>query len=492
MGIIAKLLPPEPLLQRIGTRRLDGWENQLTGIGVSGKDKRLGATITPEALTQTEAEGVWRGDDMADRMVVTVPNEMLRAGFYVDVPDDWKLSEEIDAILREMGLADKLLRALYYSRAYGGGALIPGADDGKTPDVPLNEKTISEVTHVNAFTPDELYATEWFVDPFAPKYGMPRMYELVPIQPGNRDGAQKSEILEVHESRIVRLDGQVTSPEHLRGDGNELTGWGDSIFVRVLKVIRDFQSVWDGAALLMQDFAPPVLKMKGLAELLAAAKANPNGLSIRDRLAAVEVSRSIARLVLLDKDEEFKRETTNIAGLPEMLEKFMARLASAADMPVSLLVGQAPAGLNATGDSEIRWFYDRVASLQKRVLEPAIRRVVQMIFLSKSGPTKGKVPTDWEICFNPLWQLSGTEQADVDLKEAQKLAALVGANIITPEEAAKSIERKIEIDFDAREKLMQEYESSVDETRSAKDPETGAPLSPPSTPALPPRPYKKD
>ena len=56
-------------------------------------------------------------------------------------------------------------------------------------------------------------------------------------------------------------------------------------------------------------------------------------------------------------------------------------------------MGQAPAGLNATGDSEIRWFYDRVAARQRRELQPALKRLVKLLFLSKRGPTKGKLLT---------------------------------------------------------------------------------------------------
>jgi phage-related protein (TIGR01555 family) len=353
MGIFDRLRqgapPREPSLSEgrvdLPRGRLDGWANELTGLGTSSKDKRLGAafSLDAELISQEEAEEIWRGDDMADRMVQTVPNEMLRAGFYVDVKDDSALGEEIDAMLRDLGVADALLRALYYSRAYGGGALIPGVNDGRSRAGMLREENIDALTHVNVFSPSELYAIEWYVDPFAAKYGLPRLYELIPLPLAGVSGAKTPNIpVPVHESRVIRMDGQVTSPEHLRSTAH--FGWGDSIFVRVLKVIRDFQSVWDGAAILMQDFAPPVLKMNGLSELLAASKANPNGLSIRDRLAAVEISRSIARLVLLDKDEEFKRETTNIAGLPEMLEKFMARLASAADMP-----GLAPGRAGARG-----------------------------------------------------------------------------------------------------------------------------------------------
>jgi hypothetical protein len=133
-----------------------------------------------------------------------------------------------------------------------------------------------------------------------------------------------------------------------------------------------------------------------------------------------------------------------------------------------------------------------VRALQKRQLEPVLRRLLKMLFLSKKGPTKGKEPDDWDVCFNPLWQLSDTEKADVFLKRSQGLSALVAANIILPEEAASQLaaDREIVVDLDARQKLMEEHQAAVDEAKATQaDPETGKPL--PQTPPTnkPPAPF---
>jgi uncharacterized protein len=412
---------------------VDGWSNVLTGLGTTTRDKRLGATYCVNEIDQNTAEGIWRGDDIAGRIVETVPNEMLRQGFEVQVAGDKELSEEMDNLVRSLNLVELVRQCLYYSRAYGGAGLVLGVVDGAPWDRPLNEQAIRSLTWANVFSPSELTADTWYSQPLGERYGEVRSYRLNPLFITQDTPAAPERF--IHESRLIRFSGQQTSrSQALRG---VQPGWDDSIFVRIMQVVSDFQSVWQAAGILMQDFAPPVLRMKGLVELLQASKHNQQ-VSVADRLQAVELSRSIARLVLIDKDEEYKRETTNITGLPEMLDKFMSRLAAAADMPVSLMVGQAPAGLNATGDSEIRWFYDRVAAMQRRQLEPSLRRLVRLLFLSKTGPTNGKEPENWSVKFPSLWQMTDAERADTYLKMAQADALYVTNNVLLPEEVARS------------------------------------------------------
>ncbi len=64
---------------------------------------------------------------------------------------------------------------------------------------------------------------------------------------------------------------------------------------------------------------------------------------------------------MLDKKDSFTRVQTPLTNLSDILDRFATRLAAAADMPVTLLMGMSPAGLNATGESDRAFFYDRVS-----------------------------------------------------------------------------------------------------------------------------------
>ena len=66
----------------------DGWENYTNGLGVLGRDKRLGSVFRTQLMTQEGAEEIWRGDDIATRLVEVIPDEMMREGYEIQIPDD--------------------------------------------------------------------------------------------------------------------------------------------------------------------------------------------------------------------------------------------------------------------------------------------------------------------------------------------------------------------------------------------------------------------
>jgi phage-related protein (TIGR01555 family) len=292
----------------------------------------------------------------------------------------------------------------------------------------------------------------------------------------------------VHESRVIRFPGTITTPRSRFVNAVHL-GWDDSIFARIRQPLADFQAAMRATNVLVQDFAPAVFKTFELAKLLAAGK-QAAGLhnatvTLYDRLSAMEFGSSNNRAKIIDTKEEYKRESVSVAGLPELLERLMLRLAAAAGFPVSLLMGQAPSGLNATGDSDIRWFYDHVAAFQEKVLRTILRRIYSLIMLAKDGPTGGKLPDNWDIVFRPLWQMTPAEIAKMRLDVANADALYVSNGILMPEEVARerfsgdtySLETRI--DPDERKTLMEtqaEHEAAAAVAGREADPEGPAAL----------------
>ena len=64
--------------------------------------------------------------------------------------------------------------------------------------------------------------------------------------------------------------------------------------------------------------------------------------------------------------------------------------------------------MNATGDSDIRTWYDRVKSQQVKKLRPPIEMMVRTAFATLGY----EEPESWSIEFHPLWQPTEKEQAD--------------------------------------------------------------------------------
>lgn len=425
----ARPTPPGP--NAVRAPRLDGWANALLALG-GPDDKRQGSTLERGVLNdQGTLALLWQSDDMAARIIEALPDEMVREGFDLRIEEDKDSAEAMEAALDEMDALGTLRDAMCFARAYGGSAILLGADDGKDTAEPLELESarVKSFGWMTPLTPRELQVLTRYADPLAPKFGEPETYRIQQLAPG---ASSVRDYPVVHESRLIRFLGPRVGRKYVSATNPH--GWGDSVLARCWQVVRDYQVGWSAAATLLTDFAQAVMKIQGLAELMAANDDD----AIASRLKLIQLSRSVARMVVLDSEEEFERKPTPLSGLPEMLQQMALRIAAAARIPVTILMGQAPAGLQATGASDIRWFYDTVASEQQRTLRPALNRVVQVLFASRDGPTGGAEPDNWTVEFRPLWQLTEGEAADLRLKQAQVDKLYVDSGVLMPEEVAVS------------------------------------------------------
>lgn len=415
---------PKPKRSRA---RSDGWENPITSLGVLGRDKRKGAHFRSEVTVQEVGEEIWQGDDIAARIVETPPEDMLREGYEICLPKDPDYAQEIEENCERLALNEHIRVALQYERAYGGGGILLGVNDGLPLSAPLNPARVKSVDFLTTYTPRELTPWTYYADQQKGRYGDIALYHLTPtfIPPGSK----LPPVQEVHESRLIRFGGIVTSRISLMR--SPIPGWGRSIFDRILQVITDFQSNWAGASILMQDFAPGVLKLKKLAQILASQ--SKDDVTIQNRAQAIAMGRSIANTTILDSEEEFERKTVSVSGLAELLAAFNLRLGAAAEMPVAMIMGDSPAGLNATGDSDHRWYYNRVKAKQKSRLEPRLKAFMRLLAGKDVAKLKGL-----KIDFRPLWMLTEAEQATMRYTQAQTDQIYITAQVVTPQEIAKS------------------------------------------------------
>lgn len=470
---VPDVAPARPRGTTAITRR-DSYANALTGLGTN-RDKRIGGYVTFALMGYQEAEDLWRGDDMAAKMIEEPAREMTRKWLDVQIepPKGEKdpakakdASEATEKALSRLNAKARLREGIMKQRAFGGAAILLGARDGND-DIgePLDEKKLESIDFLTVFDAWECYPRSYYTNADEEKYGQPETYWVYPQGvPGTAFEAVKptrNNVNVVHESRILRLQGVAVS----RRAAAQNRGWPDSTLVRVRQVLADFGMSWDGTAHLLQDFSQAVFRMRGLAEASAAGSEGEQ--LIRKRLEDVELGRSLLRAIVLDAGtgegepmEEFERKATPVTGLAELLDRFCNRLAAAADMPVTRLMGQSPAGLNATGQQDEAWWFARIAGLQEEILLDPLTRLVELILKAKNGPTKGVLPENWSIVFRPLKQESDMERADRMGKLASAHKTWIDAKVITPEEAAISafggdtFSDVIHIDKDRRKKLQ--------------------------------------
>jgi len=392
--------------------RSDGWENLVTGLGTV-RDKRTASAFYSCAVDDATARDMWRAEPIAARVIELIPKEMFRQGFSVAVKDEGagrEVSEAIDEYLKRLDALRVFRLAKSMERAYGGAAILPATNDLQSSLAsPLRPDQSVSVKALQVFEPRELQAERYYTDPRNPKFRKPELYRLNPINPGGL--ATASNVL-IHESRLIIFPGIRVSAEQPTGT---FQGWGDSILTRVATTLRDFGSSMDSVAHLVQDASQAVYKIQGL----AAAMAGDDEDIIKTRMEQLELCRSVLRGFMLDAEhEDFERKGTTFTDIPAVIDRLANFLAAATDIPVTILMGQAPAGLNATGDADTRFFYDRVSAAQDD-LTPLIEQLVRLIFLSADGPTRGKEPKKWSVEWTPLWQPSEKEVVETRAMQSE-------------------------------------------------------------------------
>lgn len=409
----------------------DGWLNLNTGLGDPTRDKRKSACLEPTRLTYGQACNLYRGDKLAAKCIDTPAGEMVREWFDVLVEnDESELGDKVQTRLKQLKAKLAFKSALIQARKTGGAGILVGANDGqKDPTKPLDPTKVKSVDWLTVLDASELIPAAWYSDINAPKFQEPMIYRVQPRvvnssfwvgQAAKREDkgifAAFGGIAYVHESRVLPFYGVRLSRQEM----SENFGWGDTLYNRIFEVVQDYATAFGSVAYTLSDFAQGVLKMKGLAASIAAK----GSAYIANRMVGVNLAKSVARTMLIDADgEEFTREALSFGSIPETLDRFSGRFAAVADMPVSLLFGESPAGLNATGDSDIRWFYDHISQKQEEDVVPPAEQLVRML-LCEDGQAE---PKEWQIQCRPLWQLDDAEEATRRLAIAQ--ADQIYANI---------------------------------------------------------------
>lgn len=423
--------------------RIDGWLNQITGLGTA-RDKRTGNVIKPVLPTVNfqELDDLYHGDDMAQIIAGKAPEDMVRKWIELTVElgdpdlsdDETETSDDMLQALNDLDAKGACRAALTWANVFGGSLMFLGADDGGGSDKdalakPLAEDRIRSIEFLEVFDRFDVQIESEYDDKSdLGKFGKPKTYQIVNYQ-GTR-GATLSNVT-IHETRFLRFDGPLTSKRRIVRNN----GWNDSVYTKLLDVLSDFGSSWGGVASLLQDFAQAVFKMKGLADVVGSDVDD----IVQGRMQVMDLCRSVMRMIPIDADlEDFQRMTTPVSGLAELMDRLMLRMSAAAQMPVTILFGISPAGLNTTAEGDLSIWDDRVSSKQEIDLRPRLTRLIELLFKAAEGPTKGKEPEGWEYAFNPLRQLNEKEKAEARKTQMETDTGYIDTNVLEPDEVAQS------------------------------------------------------
>ena len=80
------------------------------------------------------------------------------------------------------------------------------------------------------------------------------------------------------------------------------------------------------------------------------------------RFQVAALLKSFNRMLLLDGTESYEKKQNSFANLDKVIQQFMIDVSGAADIPMTRLFGTSATGMNATGDNDVRNYYDMVSA----------------------------------------------------------------------------------------------------------------------------------
>lgn len=326
--------------------------------------------------------------------------EALKHGMEYNVSDA-DLKDFLDDALDRLDWEEKAVTAIRWARLFGGSIIVMLLDDGGGLEEPVNWQDIRSVEELRVYERAVVQP-----DPEVYRSGTAEYFDISSTYGGT---------FRVHRSRcLIFKNGSL--PEY--GAAQQYYYWGLPEYIRIHKDLSRALKTHTNAANMIEKSVQPVYKQRGLQSMLAG----PNGDEMElKRLQVLDASRGMMNTIAVDMEgEDYDFKTFQMTGTKEILESTCNLLSAVTCIPQTILFGRSPAGENATGESDLENYYNFVEGIQKRMLKKNIRTLIKAIV--QAGVYDGSIenPGNIKPTFKPLWSLSETEKATVELTKAQR------------------------------------------------------------------------
>lgn len=403
----------------------DSLVNVLSGKGVAGRD--------------TKKANTWERSDYDYDLLDTIYSEHWLARNCVDVPANeaaakWreictpKITPEqktaFEKFEKKQKVKGKFREAARLARKYGGAAIYI-AVEGVDITAELTPKQVKKGARINliVFSRNDLTPSLSNLenDEMSPNYGKPKMMTI-----------RKSSRI-THISRFLIFSGPGIADTQTSTMEDRF--WGRSILdSSLISAIERVDSAMDSLGASLDQATVDILKIPGLFLKLADPEATR---LLRARVAEGAMTRSVYRMSLVDKDEDFVRAeaTGSLSAGAQVLQMLLQIPSGATGIPVTKLLGISPGGLNATGDSDLSNYYGLLGTIRSESFESNLEILDALFCMSLFGTTFA----DWEMSWPPFWETDKVQESTIAAQRLQSIVSLVQGQLLPEKVALKQI-----------------------------------------------------
>ena len=356
----------------------DAFSNPLFRLGF-GSQSPLEATEYPlTRMTDNYAllNSLYRDNWVVQNVVGLVVDDMLREWYSLQGVSP-KALEMLEKEERRTNLRARLNEGLRWGRLYGGAAgliMLKGQEDLSSP---LDLEMVFPGSFQGLYILDRWQGVTPGIElVFEGGEPNPMYYSIT-------DASGKT-VAKVHHSRIVRFTGRdLPYLERVA----ELY-WGESEVEALYKDVVAHDNVSANMAALTFQANINTMEVEGLDQLLSMSTPAVQK-RFWDVMQAQSVLRSNFGMQLVEQGRKISNTQYSFSGLQDVHESMCLNLCGASHYPMTKLFGRSPAGMNATGESDLKNYYDYVDSLRESKLRPALEKLLPVLCMSAWGTVPG-------------------------------------------------------------------------------------------------------
>ncbi|MFJ5389495.1 DUF1073 domain-containing protein [Pectobacterium sp. CHL-2024] len=391
----------------------DGLANMMTGMGTERDRRTFNRFIFNMLQDFSELEAAYI-DNWIARDIIDIPVDDSTREWREFASDDATAIREAEKFYNVQAVTQD---AFKWAGVYGGAGTLMITD--QPFDKPLNVKKIKKGSLKRLLVLDRMFINGQafnVTNPLAENYMLPDYFVV-------NGGSQQ-----IHYSHFVKAPG-APLPMRLRMING---GWDDSRLRRCLEDVKDAVSAKGGVAALIQEANIDVINRENLANDLAAGDMDD---VIAQRYNIFGMMKSLYRLALLDKTEEFDRKQISFGGLGEILSVLMEWTAGAAGIPMTRLFGVQSKGLGDSGQGDMNNYYNTIRGGQESKYRPFLKRIDEVLIRS----TLGAMPDGLDFEFAPLSQPTDTELSAQRLADAQADELRLQQGVVRKSQVARKL-----------------------------------------------------
>ena len=438
--------------------RVDGYINLLNKYGTAQDNSEAyryaSENQTPDTILMTHYEQ----NGLFGKIIDIPAQEAVKKGFKLNIADA-AVEEYIQKKVRRMKFFTTVEESLKWSRLFGGALAVMIIDDGINDlTKPVNWKKAKKIDEIVVYdrsvvTPDYqsmyrgvgVYGTAQ-----RSKFRMPEYYNVYSIYGSFR----------VHESRcLIFRNGKM--PE--KASTTDYRFWGVPEYNHIKRAMRETITAHGDAVKLLERSVQAVYKTKNLAQMLSTDEGENDVLR---RLQLIDTARGILNSIAIDADgEDYDFKTITLSGVKEVIDSACNMLSALTEIPQTKLFGRSPAGMNATGESDLENYYSFIDKIRESQIKDNLCSLIDGIIQIGINNKELTERPDYELEFESLWNEKESERATIDqtraqtdLTIAQTAQLYIDMGVLDPAEERKRLKNEGKFGIEDEELPQQEEE----------------------------------